>query len=201
MKMPESKLAVILAIWACLIGLCYYALIAYSAVSGTQVHANHSKIWPQVETNTLARHKGRFTLVTFIHPHCPCSRASLNELNKIMTRTHNNMDCQIVFLKPSTFGTNWEKSDLWQMSSDIPNSLRISDLNGLIAKSFNASTSGQTFLYDPDDKLVFSGGVTSARGHEGDSPGGIAIENLASEKKATSRCSQVFGCPLFENKI
>lgn len=201
MKMSERTFSYFLAIWACLIGLCYYALIAYSAVSGTQVHDEDSKNWSQIQTNTLTRHKGRFTLVTFIHPHCPCSRASLNELNKIMTRTHHNMDCQIVFLKPSEFGANWEKSDFWQMSSEIPNSDRISDVDGLVAKSFDAFTSGQTFLYDPDGKLVFSGGITPARGHEGDSPGGIAIENLSSMKKATTSCSQVFGCPLFENKI
>lgn len=201
MKTPERQLVFFLAIWACLIGFCYYALIAYSAASGIQVHGNDSKIWPQLKTNTLARNKGRFTLVTFIHPYCPCSRASLNELNKIMTRTHQNMDCKIVFLKPADFGVDWEKSDLWQISTEIPNSDRISDLDGIIAKTFNATTSGQTFLYDPNGLLVFSGGVTAARGHEGDSPGGIAIESLSSKKKAITSCSQVFGCPLFENKI
>lgn len=201
MKMSERNLGYFLSIWACLIGFCYYALIAYSAASGTQVHDNDSKYWPQTQVNTLTRNKGRFTLITFIHPHCPCSRASLNELNKIMTRTHSCMDCKVVFLKPSVYGENWEKSDLWQISKEIPNSERTPDLDGLLAKSFNATTSGQTFLYDPDGKLVFSGGVTAARGHEGDSPGSIAIESLSSKKKITSRCSQAFGCPLFKNKI
>ncbi len=201
MKMSECKLVFFMAIWACLIGFCYYLLIAYSAASGTHIHGADSKNWPQLKANTLTCRKGRFTLVTFIHPYCPCSRASLNELNKIMTRTHKNMDCKIVFLKPAVFGADWEKSDLWQMSSQIPNSKRASDLDGLLAKTFNASTSGQTFLYDPNGKLVFSGGITAARGHEGDSLGGIAIESLSSRNTATTSCSQVFGCPLFKNKI
>ncbi len=201
MKMSTVTFSYYLAIWACLIGFCYYALIAYSAASGTQIHCDDSKNWPQTKINTLIQNKNRYTLVTFIHPYCPCSRASLNELNKIMTRTHNCMDCKVVFLKPSVFGANWEKSDLWQISTEIPNSERTSDVDGQLAKSFNATTSGQTFLYDPDGKLVFSGGVTAARGHEGDSPGGITIESLSSKKKVNSRCSQVFGCPLFENKI
>jgi len=199
MKMSDRKFVFFLAIWACLVGFCYYALIAYSAVSGSQMQNSDLKFWPR--NCNLARNKGRFTLLTFIHPYCPCSRASINELNKIMTRTHHNMDCQVVFLKPSTLGANWEKSNLWQMTLQIPNCDRISDVDGLLAKSFNASTSGQTFLYDPDGKLVFSGGVTTSRGHEGDSPGSIAIENLSSTKKAKTSCSQVFGCPLFENKI
>ncbi|MCW5824380.1 MAG: RedB protein [Cyanobacteria bacterium TGS_CYA1] len=191
--------ALFFAVWACLIGFCYWALIAYSADSGAQNHQADLKTWP-VDT-TLARNKGRFTLVTFMHPHCPCSRASLNELNKIMTRTHNNMDCQIVFLKPSSCDSEWEKSDLWKMSTLVPNSQRKSDVDGVIAKSFNATTSGQTFLYNPDGKLVFAGGVTASRGHEGDSLGSIAIEDLAAMKRAKANCSQVFGCPLFEKKI
>lgn len=186
-------------VWASLIGACYYGLIAYSATAGAHKCEADSKIWPA--SSTLERSKGKFTLVTFIHPYCPCSRASLNELNKIMTRTHSNMDAQIVFLKPSSCKADWEKSDLWKLSTLVPTSTRTSDIDGMLAKAFNATTSGQTFLYDPDGKLVFSGGITSSRGHEGDSPGSIAIEDLSAARKARTSCSQAFGCPLFENKI
>lgn len=198
-RISERTFGFFLALWACLIGLCYYGLIAYSANSGLHNHENDLKFWP--EKSELIRNKGRFTLVIFFHPYCPCSKASLNELNKIMSRTHRNMDCQIVFLKPSTVEPDWEKSYLWQLSRQIPNSTRKTDVNGLLAKSFNATTSGQTFLYDPDGKLVFSGGITTSRGHEGDSQGSIAIENLSTAREAKTSCSQVFGCPLFKNKI
>lgn len=197
--MSERKFGFFLSIWACLIGLCYYALIAYSAASVPQIQNTDMNWWP--EQCELTRNKGRFTLVAFIHPHCPCSRSSLNELNKIMTRTHQNMDCQIVFLKPATLDSDWEKSSLWILSNQIPNNTRKTDVNGELAKLFNATTSGQTFMYDPDGKLIFSGGVTASRGHEGDSPGSIAIENLFAKRKAKTSCSQVFGCPLFENNL
>lgn len=198
-QVTERKLVFFLAIWGCLIGLCYYALIAYSAASGPQIRDGDMKFWS--DRCKLTRNKKRFTLITFIHPHCPCSRASLNELNKIMTRTHQNMDCQIIFLKPENLDVDWEKSYLWNLSNQIPNSTRKTDIDGKLAKSFNATTSGQTFLYDPDGILVFSGGVTASRGHEGDSPGSIAIEDLSAMRKAKTNCSKVFGCPLFENNI
>lgn len=196
MKSGKKTLAVSVAIWALLLGFAYFALIAYSTERGEQVKITKMD-WPTA--SRLEHDSNRLTLVTFIHPHCPCSRASLNELCKIMSRAHKNINCQIVFLKPEQFESGWEKTDLWQTACTIPGASCLVDSNGNEAQNFSARTSGQTFLYDNKGKLVFSGGITGSRGHEGDNPGQIAIEDLAMKKKAGNSCSPVFGCPLFDN--
>src|SRR4051812_41336948 len=41
--------------------------------------------WPA--DSAIARTRGRFSLVMFAHPQCPCTRASIGELDAIMART------------------------------------------------------------------------------------------------------------------
>ena len=40
-------------------------------------------IWPAM--SSISRVPGRTTLVMFVHPQCPCTRASLSELEQIIT--------------------------------------------------------------------------------------------------------------------
>ena len=59
-------------------------------------------------------------------------------------------------------------------------------------------TSGQTFLYDADGALLFSGGTTGARGHAGDNAGRATLLALLDEQDARHALdSPVFGCSLF----
>ena len=62
-----------------------------------------------------------------------------------------------------------------------------------------AITSGQTLLYDTKGHLVFSGGITGGRGHEGDNTGRESIEKylqtgktIVSHKKAWERQTRVY---------
>ncbi len=65
------------------------------------------------------------------------------------------------------------------------------------ARRFGAATSGHVMLYDAAGRLHFSGGITPARGHEGDSLGRDAVIDLIEAyRSAGRRCSPVFGCPL-----
>ena len=59
-----------------------------------------------------------------------------------------------------------------------------------------ALTSGSCFLYDAHGKLLFSGGITSARGHEGDNAGRDAIVKLVHGRPAPQQQTDVFGCAL-----
>jgi hypothetical protein len=51
-------------------------------------------------------------------------------------------------------------------------------------------------LYDARGRLLFSGGLTSARGHEGDSFGLRRIRSLLLTGEADRRDAPVFGCSL-----
>jgi hypothetical protein len=59
-------------------------------------------------------------------------------------------------------------------------------------------------LYGPGGDLLFSGGITAARGHSGDNCGRSTIISLLTEETANAPVRAgpaqtfVFGCPLFD---
>ncbi len=69
----------------------------------------------------------------------------------------------------------------------IPNSTLLPDVDGVWLKTFNVKTSGHVLLYHPNGNLLFSGGITASRGHEGDNSGKEFISNVVKEE--TERCS------------
>jgi hypothetical protein len=102
----------------------------------------------------------------------------------------------VVFLRPPGVGADWDSSDLWRRASAIPGVMVVRDDEGVEAARFRASTSGATVLYDVEGHLLFSGGLTSARGHEGDSAGLERIRSLLRTGKADRSDAPVYGCSL-----
>jgi hypothetical protein len=51
-------------------------------------------------------------------------------------------------------------------------------------------------LYAPTGKLLFSGGITASRGHEGDNVGRSAIVSFILNGHAPVNHTPVFGCSL-----
>src|SRR5262249_21859631 len=115
------------------------------------------------------------TLVLFAHPRCPCTRATLAELQRILAESPKNVTPWIVFYRPLDREADWEHADLWNIASTIPGAHLIPDPGGNLAREFHVFTSGQTLLYSGTGDLEFSGGITSERGHEGDNAGQAAI--------------------------
>lgn len=136
------------------------------------------------------------TLIFFAHPKCPCTRASLNELSRLMTDTGGKLQVRVVFIKPIDENEEWTETDLRKKAELIPGVRVLIDENEHETDTFNAQTSGLVLLYDREGKLRFNGGITASRGHEGDNAGRNAIfEIVTSENDKTSE-SLVFGCPL-----
>jgi hypothetical protein len=73
----------------------------------------------------------------------------------------------------------------------------IRDDNGDEADRFGSWTSGQTLLYDRDGQLVYSGGITGARGKPGDNTGRSTVLDILAGAQQTRATTQVFGCSLF----
>lgn len=150
--------------------------------------------WP--EGSVLARAADRPTLLMFVHPHCPCSRASLRELDRALAQIAGRARVHVVFVKPSGTPPGWERSDLWDAATAIPGVDVSRDDGGHESARFDALTSGQTLLYGTDGRLLFSGGITVSRGHSGDNAGRAAIVALALGNRAPRRATHVFGCLL-----
>jgi glyoxylase-like metal-dependent hydrolase (beta-lactamase superfamily II) len=132
------------------------------------------------------------------HPHCPCTRASLAELERIIARCRGAVTAHVLFLKPGRSPQDWEKTGLWRTAAAIPDVRPVADVDGAEAVHFGARTSGHVLLYDPSGRLLFSGGITGSRGHQGDNPGRVAVIALIAGGRADPARTVVFGCPLFE---
>src|SRR3712207_4573180 len=126
------------------------------------------------------------------HPHCPCTRASINELARLMTQARGRVTAYVLFVKPEGFSDSWVQSDLWASAAAIPGVTPVLDDGGVEAARFRAATSGQTALYDAAGSLIFRGGITSARGHEGDNAGREAIVSLLTSDEAEEHDTPVF---------
>jgi hypothetical protein len=150
--------------------------------------------WP--DNNAIQLSKGGPTLVLFAHPHCPCTRATLAELERIVASGLGALDPWIVFYKPAGADDGWIHTDLRTAAAAIPSVHLIEDVDGRLACLFHATTSGHAMLYDEHGKLVFQGGITSARGHEGDNDGRSAIQSYLQDKVSTGVHTPVFGCPI-----
>jgi hypothetical protein len=135
-------------------------------------------------------------LLMFVHPRCPCSTASLRELERLMPRCVGEVDATVYFIRPENEPDSWAHGNLWDLVKQIPGTRAEIDTRGKLAERFAATTSGSIVVYDAAGQLQYQGGITVARGHEGDSRGKAAIFALAhGEANDVAECP-VYGCPL-----
>ncbi len=169
-----------------------WLMIAYSNAPGAAGEV--SAEWPR--TSGVPHSANRPTVLMFVHPHCPCSRASVGELALLMAHGGDRADVRVIFLDPAGMEADWVKTDLWIAAAAIPGVTVMSDSAGRVARTFGAVTSGDTRFYDGSGRLLFHGGITAARGHSGDNVGRTAIEELLRGTPGEV-ATPVFGCALF----
>ena len=150
--------------------------------------------WPAASRITLATN--RPTLIMFAHPRCPCTRASLGELARLLANCPGPLAAQVWFVKPVGTAADWTNTDLWASAARIPGVTVHCDEAGREARRFGADTSGQTVLFNQSGELRFHGGITIARGHFGDNPGANAVQALVNQQPTELIETPVFGCSL-----
>jgi hypothetical protein len=190
---PVIRLAVS-GLWLLAVAASGLLLIAYENTAGPQSRVHDT--FPTLAAIQLDTHRN--TLLMFAHPKCPCTRASINELNRLLAHCSTNVDAHVFFLQPKSVEADWVKTDLWRSAANIAGVQTHVDPDGAIAARFGASTSGYVVLYNAQGKLLFHGGITSGRGHEGDNPGSSALLALATGTGANVACNKtpVYGCLL-----
>jgi hypothetical protein len=155
-------------------------------------------VWPAM--SALRPQAGRSTLVMMVHPQCSCTRASLSELNTIMRQAKGQVSAFVLFIRPTGMEKGWEKSPTWSQAERIPGVSVQLDPQGAESTRFGALTSGHTVVYDPSGQLLFSGGITSARGHAGENMGSeLILAQLA--RKTNPQTHAVFGCALTDSPV
>jgi len=152
--------------------------------------------WPT--DSRIGRVENRATLVMLAHPRCPCTRASLRELELLMARLPGLLTAHVLFVEPAGAPADWEKSDLWDQAAAIRDVHAAWDIGGVEASRFRGYTSGQVVVYSAQGGLLFSGGITASRGHSGDNAGRSAIVSALTTVFAGPARAFVFGCSLVD---
>ncbi|GAB5521348.1 MAG: hypothetical protein RhofKO_35990 [Rhodothermales bacterium] len=112
-----------------------------------------------------------------------------------MRHAEAHVTADVLFIQPND--SSWADSDLWRMAEAIPGVRITADPGGQASQQFGIMTSGHASLYGADGALQFSGGITPARGHEGDSRGKAAILDYLLRQQGTAlENTSVFGCSL-----
>jgi len=183
------------AVWMAVVGLIFGALGFYGSTPGA-ISAPPAQ-WPQ-ET-ALERSTATATLLVFLHPHCPCSRATLENLRTVVDGPALavilvSIGDQSLASEDSThFASCRMQMESWKQRSNVS---LVHDTQGEETRRFQAATSGHCLLFDADGNLTFSGGVTSSRGHRG-ACAGLASLTAAVNGQPGDASYPVFGCPLF----
>lgn len=196
MKKKNFLIGLFIAIWAASIGIGFVLLTDYSMRPGKPANVS-----PNLPAGIFIESgKNLPKLVLFIHPRCPCSRATLNELARIVANEQNRLEIKVFFYKPDNGSSEWIKTDLWETAENIPG-VEVEIMNEAEIEKFGVVTSGQAILYSADSETVFSGGITIGRGHEGKSDGRTAIENYLETGDIYVSETPVFGCLLTSKEI
>ena len=149
----------------------------------------------QLDVGDIAVRKS-YKLLMFVHPRCPCSVASLRELSRVMARCEDTLETTVYMYCPEEAGVDWPQGRLWQLASATPGVEVQLDRGGKLAHQFGSTNSGHVLLYDRSGNLRFQGGITSARGHEGDNLGKNAVLTVVKEDLQHVGSCPVFGCSL-----
>lgn len=186
--------------WLSAAGIGMWALHRHDTAAGAAAAAPTD--WPA--GSSLTRDASRYTLVIFLHPRCPCSRATVDVLTELVARAAaanvgQRLAITVCMDRPEGADESWDHTVLWRKASAVDGARLIADRDGIEADRFGAATSGQSMLYDPAGKLLFSGGLTESRGEAGESAGMDAIlrDIGGAPDRAASAATPVYGCELF----
>lgn len=168
-------------------------LADYAATPGAAVSSR--MMWPV--GSRLPKPQNSFQLVLFLHPHCPCSLATLGELERALVNVHERCGVVLAFYRPAGAASDeWTGGPLRERAQQLSEIQIVDDDDGLEATRFGAMTSGHAMLFDASGRLVFSGGLTASRGHEGDNAGRAGLAAILAGARREAAATPVYGCSL-----
>lgn len=184
----------LLVVWSTLVAAGFAALYLYSTLPGAWGRLPEQ--WP--DQATLQRSAKHPTLLVFAHPRCPCTIATMRELERLEADCPETLQIQLVMYRPVQADAQWVETPLVRLAKQIPRTHVVWDVDGQLAQQFGAHTSGHAMLFTPTGQLAFSGGLTQLRAHEGTNLGSQSIIALLHHLAPATSKTPVFGCPIVE---
>ena len=179
--------------WTLFVGAWLFALFTYESTPA-DASAPTVVAWP-AETS-ISRNANGPTLLVFLHPKCPCSRATVEELSRALVSRPDDLSCQVLAFHPAAAPDGWVEGDLWRTARSLPEVETHTDPGGVEARRFGATTSGTVLLFDRDGNLKYEGGLTASRGHAGHNRGRQALVDSFRGLAPSIGSFPVFGCPI-----
>jgi hypothetical protein len=195
-RRSRARIPIALGVLAWVAGIAWglQKILDYSSTPGAAAEAPAN--WPG--SALVSPQAGHVTLVMFIHPQCSCTRASLEELRTIVDSKRGAVSAWVVVLQPAGMSDEWAHSDTWETARAMPGINVVTDAKGAEADRFGVLTSGHTVVYDAAGRLLFTGGITAARGHVGDNAGRDRVVRLIETGHADAGTHEVYGCGLHD---
>lgn len=160
--------------------------------------AQAAEAWPAGATLTKA--SDRPSLLVFIHPDCPCSIASMDELARLVTVCGDRVDTHVIIYSWPDRQVQVFDSSPWKAAERLPDVSLHDDRDGVLARQFGVNTSGHVLMYNPAGTLLYSGGITGSRAHSGDNASLAAVIALVRDHSLHPQSpvsTSVFGCAIF----
>lgn len=183
------------AFWTLAVTAGAVALLNHSFDGEQTMHAPSA--WPEV-LGTFNPEGDALTIVMAAHPQCSCTRASLAQLERLLARFPQQMHALVcVYQMPGQKAQAVQQSAFWKHLEALPGVEPKLDPEGTITALLGAEVSGSVAAFNRTGTLVFQGGLTASRGHEGPS---LAIDHLAQlasghvPEKGAVASAPVFGC-------
>lgn len=151
--------------------------------------------WPPDPNLELA--SDRPTLLLFVHPRCPCTAASIAELDRVLSDAPDAFRAYALFPVPTGTAEFGMDGPNYTAAGRLPGITRLRDRGGDLSRRFGAQVSGTVLAYRADGALLFRGGMTASRGHEGPSTGALALRSLSRGEAPAQSSTPVFGCTLW----
>ena len=201
-SLPDWRTTALVACWFAASIAVWAWTVAYGTTTAQAAQTRFANPAPIV--GDLATAPERPTLYLFMHPRCPCTRATITQLDRVLTASgfeRAELPAVVVVATiPSDAVENddaWRKSDTLCMASELPNATVQYDAGGVKARSFGAQASGSVALYTADGRMLFAGGITVSRGHEGDCLGAEQLlQQIENPNQQIPVTAPTLGCRL-----
>ena len=191
-KSPKY-LTLLTTIWVLLILAGFWWVMDYQTKPGTMAIPEENKV-------ALDHSKDSWHLIAFLHPECTCSRATMEELDILQKKLGNTLSTHI-FISTELPLEQTVESEIYRTAVKNKNWQVDVDVNAELATQMLAYTSGICYLYSPEEKLIFAGGITASRGHSGPAAGQeIIAKAVSGNKEAIQELQQypVYGCGIHD---
>jgi hypothetical protein len=188
-----TRSAVIVAWIGALLGCAWWQL-GYELAPGASATCQSAAPY-----GALRAQPDRPLVVMALHPRCPCSRASVSNLEAGLTAWGADVQVRVLGVVPAGVdpGPEWTASGVCRRAAGLGEGVLLEDDGGVIAGSLGMRTSGDVVAFDARGRVVFHGGLTTARGQAGPSEGvRLLIAALRSDGARPALTTPVFGCVL-----